>query len=119
MTLLHDAYTALLSNLTTRKNDKEIWWEDENGYKITVEPVDIVEEKYIVRGYYINGNKWWEAEYQNGQKHGKSIEWYENGKLHRVSEYQNGQPHGNHTAWYKNGNKRWETEYQNGKLIKC
>ena len=93
MTLLHDAYTALLAGLTHRTNN-EIHWENEWGYPITVEPIDIEQCKYIVRRYYDNGQKWWERGYQNGQRHGKNI------------------------GWYFNGQKWWEEEWQNGKLIR-
>jgi antitoxin component YwqK of YwqJK toxin-antitoxin module len=93
MNLLQEVYTALLAGLT-HKTGNEIYWEDESGEPITVEPVDIEKGKYIVRGYWGNGNKHWEEEYQNGQLHGKDI------------------------GWYENGNKRWESEYQNGQLIK-
>ena len=66
MTLLHDAYTAWLAGITT-KTGNEIHWEDEDGNPITIEPVDVSKEKYILRGYYSSGNKWWEEEYQNGK----------------------------------------------------
>jgi antitoxin component YwqK of YwqJK toxin-antitoxin module len=111
--LLHSALTALLSGLT-HTIGKEIHWENEDGDPITVEPVDIEKSKYIVRGYWGNGNKYWEHEYQNGQLHGKSFGWHENGNKHWEVEWQNGQPHGKSFGWHKNGNKRWEREYQNG-----
>jgi antitoxin component YwqK of YwqJK toxin-antitoxin module len=119
MNLLREALTALLAGLTYKTGD-EIHWEDENRNPITVEPVDIGENKYIVRGYWRNGNKckngnkWWEREYQNGQFHGKSFGWYENGSKRWEEEYRNGQPHGKWIDWYENGNKEWECEYQNG-----
>ena len=117
MTLLHDAYTALLSGLTT-KTGNEIHWQDERGFPITIEPVDISKEKYIVRYYHENGNKKQEREYQNGQIHGKCIGWYKNGNKWWEDEYQNGKRHGKYTCWYENGNKIWEEEYQNGVRIK-
>ena len=141
MSLLHDAYTALLSGLTT-KTGNEIHWQDKKGNPITIEPIDVSKNKYIIRRYYSNGKKWWEDNYQNGQLHGKSIGWHENGnkwreeewlngQLHgkytewhydgnkyRQDDYQNGQLHGKSIGWYKSGNKIWEVEYQNGKLIK-
>ena len=51
-------------------------------------------DKYKLIGYYKNGQKWWEREYQNDQLCGKNIKWHEN------------------------GDKCWETKYQNGKQIK-
>jgi antitoxin component YwqK of YwqJK toxin-antitoxin module len=141
MNLLREAFTALLAGLT-HQTGKEIHWESEDGYALTVEPVDIERNNYIVRHYYENGNKNWEQEYQNGQPHGKYIWWhengnkgweykYQNGQLHGKcirwdengnkcweTEYQNDQLHGKDIGWYKNGNKHWEKEYQNGQMIK-
>ena len=141
MTLLHDAYTALLSGLTT-KIGNEIHWQDEYGKPITIEPVDIEKEKYIVRYYHENGNKkrereyqsgkthgksigwdisgkkWAEQEYQNGQFHGKSVRWFNGGEKASEEEYQNGLLHGKSIEWYADGNKLWEAEYQNGVRIK-
>ena len=115
MTLLHDAYIALLAGLTT-KTGNEIHWQDEERESITVEPIGISKEKYIVRRYYKNGNKEWEEEYQNGQRHGKSIEWDENGNKLWEHEYQNGLRHGKHISWNEKGNKFWEVEWKNGQL---
>ena len=115
MSLLHDAYTALLSGLTT-KTGNEIHWQNEHGVPITIEPVDVSNEKYIVRYYYSSGNRGWEAEYQNVNLHGKYIVWRENGNKDWELEYQNGQRHGKYIEWYPNGNKNIEKGYQNNEL---
>jgi antitoxin component YwqK of YwqJK toxin-antitoxin module len=115
MNLLREAFTALLSGLT-HKTGNEIHWEDGDGNPITVEAVDVEKDKYIVRYYWDNGNKCWEYEYQNGQLHGKCIDWYENGNKEWEREYQNGQKHGKCIRWFENGNKYWEVEWQNGQL---
>ena len=47
MSLLHDAYTALLSGLTT-KTGNEIHWQDERGLPITIEVLDISLEWYVI-----------------------------------------------------------------------
>ena len=52
------------------------------------------DERYTLTGYYENGNKYWETNYHQGQRHGKDI------------------------GWCENGNKWWEVEYKHGKLIK-
>jgi antitoxin component YwqK of YwqJK toxin-antitoxin module len=93
MTLLHDAYVALLSGLTTKANN-EIHWEDECGNPITVEPIDVAECKYVVRYYYDNGQVEREINYLQGQLHGKDI------------------------VWYDNGRKYWERYYEHDKLIR-
>ena len=116
MNILHDAYTALLAGLTTYHPDhpKEIMWEDEHGIKVTIEPVDAGQEKYIVRYYYKNGQLGLEVEYQNGQLHGTNKAYYDNGQLSWEEEYQNGQFHGTCKRYYDNGQLYWEQEYQNG-----
>ncbi len=56
MTVLHDAMTAYLSGLATKKNDKEIWWVDKYGEKITVELVNADLETHIIRYYCEDGS---------------------------------------------------------------
>jgi hypothetical protein len=108
MTLLHDAYAALLAGLTT-KTGNEINWEDKSGKLITVEPLDIKISTYIVR--YVGGDKFW----------------YLNDKLHREDGPAairvdgtkawciNGEPHreDGHAIEYAGGDKYW---FLNGKL---
>ena len=117
MSILHDAYTALLAGITT-KTGNEIHWEDKYGNPITVELVDLETEAYTVRYYYKNGQKCWEINYQNDQLHGKHIGWYKSGQKRSEIDYHQGQPHGKYIWWYENGQKQWEYEYQNGKRIK-
>jgi len=138
MTLLHDAYTALLSGLTHRTCN-EIHWHDKDGNPITVEPVDVESCIYRVRRYYEdgsldlemnyrqnqphgksvwwyrNGQKWWETDYVNGQIHGRDIMWYVNGQIHCEVDYYQNQPHGKSINWHTNGQKRREVDYRKGK----
>ena len=114
MTILHEAYTALLSGVT-HKTGNEIHWQDENGNPITIESIDIKQCKYIVRNYYNNGQKYLEEEYKNRQQHGKTTRWYENGQKIEETEYKNGQLHGKKITWYINGQKCREADYQNGR----
>jgi antitoxin component YwqK of YwqJK toxin-antitoxin module len=116
MALLHDAYTALLAGLTC-KTGSEIYWQDKYGIPITIKLIDIKQERYIIRYYHRNGQKYWESEYQNGQLHGKYIRWYRNGQKHWEKEWQDGQQHGKTTCWYKNGRKYSEEEWEHGKRI--
>ena len=113
MNLLHDAYTALLSGLTT-KTGNEINWEDENKNPTTIEPININKEIYKVRYYRPNGNKYCETDYQKGQCHGKRIEWWESGNKRWEVDYQKDQWYGKDIEWWENGNKHWETDYQKG-----
>jgi antitoxin component YwqK of YwqJK toxin-antitoxin module len=115
MSLLHEAYTALLTGLTYRTGN-EIHWQDEENNPIAIEPIDVENERYIVRYYYPNGQKHLEVECQNGQRHGKFSGWYENGKKHLGAKYKNNYFHGKYLRWYKNGKKYYSIEYKNGKI---
>jgi antitoxin component YwqK of YwqJK toxin-antitoxin module len=115
MSILHDAYTALLAGLTYRTGN-EIHWQDEENNPIAIEHIDAENERYIVRGYYSNGQKNLEAEYQNGQRHGKSLGWYPNGQKWWEIERQNDKQHGKSIGWHRNGQKSWEEDHQNGQL---
>ncbi len=116
MTLLHDAMAAYLSGLTTKKNEKEIWWWDESGYKITVELVNARWEKYIVRYYYDNGNLSSEYNYFKGQYHGLCKGYCDNGNLRSEYNYFKGRRHGLCKYYYDNGNLRSEYNYNHGSL---
>jgi antitoxin component YwqK of YwqJK toxin-antitoxin module len=113
MTLLHDAYVALLSGLTTKTNN-EIHWQDAQGNPITVEPIDVSECKYAVRYYYDNGQISMEINYHQDQRYGKYIEWDENGQKERELNYHQDQLHGKYIWWHENGQKEYEIEYHQG-----
>lgn len=115
MSILHDAYTALLSGLTY-KTGNEIHWQDKNGYPITIEPIDIKQCKYIIREYWNNGQKYSEKEFQNKQLHGKYFLWYYNGQKAWELKYQNGRRHGKIIGWWENGLKMQEEEWKDGLL---
>ena len=93
MTLLHDAYTALLSGLITCHPDypDEIMWEW-NGNNITIKPINIERHIYMIR--WANGSK----------------QWFLNGKLHREDgpaiEHANGIK-----EWYLNDKQLSEKEF--------
>jgi len=112
MNLLHDAYTALLSGITYRTGS-EIHWHNKYGHLITVEPVDVERESYIVRYYYENGSLDLEENYSQRQLHGKYTSWYKNGQKCWEEDYVNGQLHGKCIEWYESGQKEWETNYVN------
>jgi len=116
MTLLHDAMTAYLAGLTTNRTEKEIWWENERGDKLTVELVNSRWEKYIVRQYYDNGNLWWEENYLKDKLHGLNKTCYKNGNLVHEINYRKNQRHGLCRWCWENGNPRWKQNYYKGKL---
>jgi len=113
VTLLHDAYTALLAGLTY-KTGNEIHWHDKDGSQITVEPVDVEAGSYIVRRYCKNGSLDLEENYSKEQLHGKRIIWHLNGKKFLEGDYHQGQLHGKCMGWYPNGQLDWEANYIQG-----
>jgi len=115
MTLLHDAYIALLSGLTYKTGD-EIHWHDENVDPITVELFDVEAYRYIVRRYREDDSLCIEKNYLKDQLHGKSIGWYDNGELHWEADYAKGKLHGKYRWWDPNGQLKWEKDCLNGKL---
>ena len=92
--IIKNAFIEILSGIAKYHKDGGVITKDEHGNSITISFPTCLPSCAIIRKYYKNGQKWWEAEYQNGQKHGKSIGWH-----------------------YENGQKRYKREYQKGKLI--
>jgi len=91
-----DKYKQLLilrlSNLTEWKSEAEmiIPKEMRRDY-YWFETCELIGDgKYILRYYWSNGNKHWEAYYQNDQRHGKYICWKQNGDRYREEEWSNG-----------------------------
>ena len=130
MSLLHDAYTALLAGLTYKENGK-IKWVDETDNNVWITIIDVDKEEYICE--YDNYNKYW---YQNDRYHrvdGPAVEgsndykaWLQNDKLHRLDGpaiesnfskewHQNGLLHrlDGPAIEYADGGKAW---YKNGKF---
>jgi len=114
MTLLHDAYTALLSGLTHRTGN-EIHWHDGDGCPITVEPIDVDSDSYIVRRYRESGSLNSEVHYCHNQRHGKDTVRHKNGQLMWEKNYHRGQIHGKSVCWNPNGQKNWEEDWYKGK----
>jgi len=115
MSLLHDAYTALFAGLTYRTGN-EIHWYNKDGCPITVEPVDVEQDSYIVRYFYENGDLYIEIHYLQDQRHGKRRGWHHNGQLQWEMDYVNGQRHGKYVWWYKSGREYVRENYVYGKL---
>ena len=63
--------------------------------------------------YHFDGIKISEINYENGEKHGKEIEYGYNGKIWE-GQYKNGKEDGLFTGWYENGKKKWEETYKYG-----
>ncbi len=115
MILLYDALTAYLAGLTTKLNEKEIWWKNELGKKITIELVSLRWKKYTVRYYYDNGNLCCELNYnKDDQRHGMCKWYYEDGNLHHEFNYYKNQLHGLCKSYYEYGNISEEFNYHKG-----
>jgi antitoxin component YwqK of YwqJK toxin-antitoxin module len=113
MTLLHDAYTALLAGLTHRTG-KEIHWHNIHNQPITIEPIDVDTETYIVREYYHNGNLKCEDKYINNQREGLVSVYYDTGELYFTWEFKNNKLVGNVKMYEKDGEQIPECEFDDG-----
>ncbi len=109
--------TAYLSGLTTTKNEKEIWWQDGFGDKITVELVDADLETYIVRRYSEhNYTLLYEVNFKKDQRHGPSKSYYGDGNLWIENNYLRDKRHGLCKEYSKNGRVFAEYNYHKDKL---
>ena len=54
--------------------------------------------------------------YQDGLRHGSSIEWYENGQIKMEMKFKDGLESGETNLWYENGQLWAETSWENGKI---
>ena len=114
MSILHDAYTALLSGLTYKENGK-IKWVDKYNDDIWITIINVDKEEYCVE--YVNGSKYW---YQNDKLHrldGPAVKydngdkaWYQNGLLHRLDGHAVKWASGD-KDWYINGESLTEEEF--------
>lgn len=68
-------------------------------------------------GWYITGEKKFEATSENGLEQGPRIVWYPNGQKMAEIPYQDGKPHGQGVLWYENGQKQGEGLFQMGEQV--
>ena len=61
--------------------------------------------------YYEDGTLWSEAEYLNGERHGKSAVYYENGKVRYTGNYKDGKTVGKWLFYDEKGNIVKELNY--------
>jgi hypothetical protein len=94
MTILHDAYTALLSGLTTYHPDypDEIIWEYE-GYKVCIKPIDL--ERNVCRLRIPDESTGWFMNDKLHREDGPAIEhvngtkmWWLNGRAYSKEDYE-------------------------------
>ena len=72
------------------------------------------QEHGMIRGWYENGQLWYEKYWKNGQRHGLSRWWYHNGQLWREENWKNYQRHGLERWWHSNGQLEYEENWKNG-----
>lgn len=113
MSLLQEAMMAFISGLTTKKGN-EIKWQNATGLDITIEPINIEQEEYIIRRYYDNGNKHFETAYRGDKKHGKSLCWDEKGQKVFEMSHIDDKKHGTLERWDNKGIRIERREYNNG-----
>ncbi len=117
MIVLHDVYTAYLSGLTTKLNEKEIWWKTPYGLSVTVELVNVRWEKYIVRRYWSNGNVCWERNYYKDKQHGSDKSYYENGSIWLDANWCKNRLNGWISEYCSDGTLIYKQNYKHGKLL--
>jgi len=86
---LSNVYAALLSGITTRKNDNEIWW-GPNYKTYTIEITDAITHSYIARWYYHDGLLRERCEYVDNKLHGSHIKYNQYNQMTLHSHYCNG-----------------------------
>ena len=115
--IIKNAFIEILSGIAQYNKDGGVITKDKDDYPITISFPTKSPNYAIVRYYWDNGSKFWEAEHYEGKPHGKMFEWYRNGNKHWKAEYYKGNLHGNSVSWYLNGGKYCEREYHYGEII--
>jgi antitoxin component YwqK of YwqJK toxin-antitoxin module len=67
--------------------------------------------------YYPNKKIQYEGEFDNNQRNGKWIYWYDNGNKWSEGFLKKEINDGKRTVWYENGQKRYEGTYKDGKEV--
>ncbi|MDP7038543.1 MAG: toxin-antitoxin system YwqK family antitoxin, partial [Myxococcota bacterium] len=76
---------------------------------------DVNDKGYMKHiAWHENGQKQFEVEFVNGERHGAETSWWENGKKQSEGELVNGKPHGTIMTWHENGKKQFEGEFVSG-----
>ena len=65
--------------------------------------------------WHVNGQKGYEAQYQNGKYNGAHTDFYDNGQKRDEYHYKNHVADGPHMGWHRDGKKRYTAQYRNGK----
>lgn len=109
----HTLIEALSGLAEYKGNTNEIWIKAgcvKNH--ITVEVVDADNKMLIVRGYFKDGQKKFEAEYTNYKRNGYYKEWDNSGRLICTGEYLQGHRYG----WFDYPLYKRRVKYRNGRV---
>lgn len=115
----------VLATDTSLHNNNGTWiWKGKkyNGYLIEkkegilLEELPIVDgkENGIAKGWYKNGKKRFERNFQNGDREGIDKGWYENGKIAFEYFFKNDKYEGSQKTFYESGNPWQLLNYKNG-----
>lgn len=112
MSLLTDAYAALLAGLTN-KDGELINWERDNK-PVQIEVVDLDNEEYIVHKKYHNGKASLAEGFKGDLPHGDHISYFSDGVLSKIFQYKDGQLDGVAKSFYYDGSVKREAHYREG-----
>lgn len=115
-----NSYTRFYGHYNSGEIDGVTKWYDAEKNLIT-EGMNVNGEREGIWKYYENNVIIKTIEYQNGEVHGKLIDFYPNGKKRSEGNYQYGSRQGMTTFYFENGNKESEFNYlddkRHGKVI--
>jgi antitoxin component YwqK of YwqJK toxin-antitoxin module len=86
-----------------------------NGQKKLNIPIKNGKVDGVAKEWNMNGDKIYEATFENGVQVGTETQWFATGDKKLEINYVNGQPDGVCTEWHKNGQKKSEGLFKNGK----
>ena len=117
-----NAFIEWMSGSATFFNDREILLtEPNNNNKISIETIEFLNNSptdVIVRTYWGKDNPHSINQYKDGQLHGKQIGYYHNGQKHWEDDYECGKMNGLSLDYHMtNGCLRRMATYENGKFI--
>lgn len=116
---IENTFVAMLSGIAEYKNKKEIYIQIGCTKKTHTIEFLCGSSEAIVRAYYANGKKRFEAPYLKFRRHGIYTSWTARGKIKEMGRYFQGKRHGKWktefgTGQYLNGRKNGRFEHSDG-----
>lgn len=112
MSLLTDAYAALLAGLTDKDGDLINWERDKKPVQIQI--IDLDQEEYVVSKKYHNGKIAFSEGFKGDTPHGEHISYFSDGALARISQYKDGLKDGVSKSFYYDGTVKREAHHKAG-----